>query len=282
MRSSSTVAAVPRKILRNLRALVQMPPEARRLKMRRRGKTVVDAVLIGMLGSGMNRRSRRFYVSYFPDAVAEQGAIPRLGEAVRIWTQGKASNNAGDLARMMFLLQNAERVVAEGVPGDFAELGVHKGHSAKLLADTIATADANRRIHLFDTFEGFDDRDLDGIDASVRKQFEDTSLESVRRFVGRDETCHYHPGYFPGSAEGIPASAKFAFVHLDCDLYQPMLAALKFFYPRLCSGATVVIHDYSSGNWPGVAQAVTEFLDGKRERLILMPDKSGTAIFRKY
>jgi hypothetical protein len=58
-------------------------------------------------------------------------------------------------------------------------------------------------------------------------------------------------------------------------------AALECFYPRVSPGGILLLHDYSSGHWPGVRQAVDEFFQKLPEKPILIPDKSGTAIVRK-
>ena len=50
----------------------------------------------------------------------------------------------------------AEQINALGVPGDVAELGVYRGDFAVLLN----LAFSERRLHLFDTFDGFDERDI--------------------------------------------------------------------------------------------------------------------------
>ena len=51
-----------------------------------------------------------------------------------------------------------ERLKRDGVPGDFAELGVYKGESARI----IHLMDPSRTFHLHDTFEGFKQEDLSG------------------------------------------------------------------------------------------------------------------------
>ena len=50
----------------------------------------------------------------------------------------------------------AEQINEENIPGDVAELGVFKGDFAAL----INAAFPDRCIHLFDTFEGFDAKDV--------------------------------------------------------------------------------------------------------------------------
>lgn len=64
-------------------------------------------------------------------------------------------------------------------------------------------------------------------------------------------------------------------------LYAPTKAALEFFYPRMSAGGVLFVHDYASGIWPGVTHAVDELRAATGESLVLLPDKSGTAIIRK-
>ena len=216
------------------------------------------------------------YLAYYPDSFRCDPALPGLFAS---WTHGNRVNNNGDAPRLLTLLLNARRLVATNVEGDFAELGVWKGNSAAVLASV--SQPNSRKLFLFDTFEGFDRRDLVGLDSGRALAFADTSLKAVQRLVGDDANVIYCPGYFPDS---IPASAeenRFALAHIDCDLYEPMMAALTFFYPRLSPGGCIIMHDYSSGEWEGASRAVDEFLTEVTEQLVLIPDKSGTAVLAK-
>jgi Macrocin-O-methyltransferase (TylF) len=244
-----------------------------------RADAAVDAV--GRWSTRLNSVRLPAYLSYVPDSIRYHGRFPNYPRLVKEWTADKTRNNGGDLPRLLFLMQNTEQILAERVDGDFAELGVHLGYSAAVLAG-LASRDGKRRLHLFDTFEGFDQRDLQGVDSAVPKElFEDTSLPAVRKRVGHDDICVYYPGYFPESAGPVDPNTRFALVHLDCDLYTPTAAGLEFFYPRMEPGGLIVLHDYSNGFWPGIRQAADEFLADKPERLILAPDKSGTAAVRR-
>jgi hypothetical protein len=136
-----------------------------------------------------------------------------------------------------------------------------------------------RRFYLFDTFSGFDREDA-AIDPTrdIMAHFQDTSVEKVKAFLGDSTNLQFVPGRFPETVAAVPDQECFALVHLDCDLYQPTKAALEFFYSRMSPGGLIVIHDYSSGRWPGVAQAVDAFLADKPEHLVSMPDASGSAV----
>lgn len=253
----------------------------RRAAFQRRKDWALGSVFLGWFGTLLHRSNRFAYLSYVPDSIREYSALPEYDRLLDWWTHDNRRRNSGDIPRLLFLVQNARLVLDEEVVGEFAEVGVYKGNSSKVLKYVLQQGGPGRRLYLFDTFGGFDARDLAGVDAGVTPQFADVSLESVQRFVGDDSICDYRPGYFPESATGIDPDARFALVHLDCDLYEPMRAGLLFFYPRLSLGALVILHDYSSGHWPGTTRAVDEFLLDKPERLLLLPDKSGTAFFRK-
>jgi hypothetical protein len=155
------------------------------------------------------------------------------------------ADNGGDLPRLIAFMLNIEQVLKERVPGDFAELGVWRGNTAAVLAH-YATAGGRKTI-LFDTFSGFDTRDLTGIDADQGMYFWDTSVALVEGVVGCVGSVEYVKGYFPDTISDGHCERRYAVVSLDCDLYAPMKAGLEFFYPRMSKGALFLLHDYSGG-----------------------------------
>ena len=118
------------------------------------------------------------------------------------------------------------------------------------------------------------------MDSEQSIQFKDTSVAGVQKLVGT-EGITYVQGFFPDSARQIVMPETIAVAHIDCDLYEPMKAGLEWFYPRLAPGGMMLLHDYSSGKWPGVTRAIDEFFSNLPERPMLVPDKSGTALVRK-
>ena len=226
-----------------------------------------------------NRPGRPFYVQYRPDFETSAQGFDAAPALIESWVHGMEENNWGDLVRLYFLCENVRRLEREQVPGDFAELGVYKGCSAKVLHQLAP----GRRLWLFDTFAGFDDADAasESLRQVKRRDFGDTSLAAVRAFLGDSALINYAVGRFPQTLASVPADAHFALVHLDCDLEEPMRAGLEYFYPRVSPGGLLIMHDYGSGLWPGVTFAVDEFLRDKPERVISIPDKSGTAVIVK-
>jgi O-methyltransferase len=166
------------------------------------------------------------------------------------------------------------RLKHEGVEGAFAEVGVYRGETARIIHEM----DPSRPLHLFDTFTGFDQRDLTVENPGSENSnidFSDTGIDLVRGFIKGNEKIFFHPGYFPDTAIGL--TEKFAFVHLDADLYQPTLAGLNYFYPHLLPGGVIIIHDYNH-TWSGVEKAVNEFLATIPESLIAVPDWQGSVM----
>ncbi len=162
--------------------------------------------------------------------------------------------------RCFMLYQLSKQVAALG--GEVAEVGVYRGGSAKLLAK----ACANKRVHLFYTFTGLPaaDPNIDRMDFYGTHTFSNTSSEIVRAFLADCENIVIHEGLFPSTAKAL-ASEEFCLVHVDTDLYRPVMDCLEFFYPRTVSGGMLVFDDYEWPLTPGVKQAIQEFLAGKPE-----------------
>lgn len=224
--------------------------------------------------------TRAVFVAYHPDSHAEFGKHPAFDALFGRFTAHNRRNNAGDIPRLWSFILNIEQLDAEGVDGAFAELGVWRGNTAAVLA--YFAARAGRRLYLFDTFAGFDRRDLVGGDAANAHEFGDTSIDLVKEVIGENAgCCEFVSGFFPQSIGAEHEASRYAAVSLDCDLYEPMKAGLEFFYPRLSPGGVLFLHDYSNPRWEGVKRAVDEFCARHGQRVVLMPDKSGSAFLRK-
>ena len=218
-------------------------------------------------------------LEFRPDCHCDFKQVENYDSLFKLWVKGNRNPSCGDLSRFYALYLNVCQVLKDDIPGDFVELGVYKGNSAGILA-TIAR-NHGRHVFLFDTFGGFDERDLHGVDGKQSaQQFTDTSMAEVKQLVGTDGVT-YVQGFFPESARQVEMPEKIAFAHIDCDLYAPIKAGLEWFYPRLSPGGILLLHDYSSGHWPGATRAIDEFFEDLPEKPILLPDKSGSAVVRK-
>ncbi len=191
----------------------------------------------------------------------------------------KQEKTYGDRIRLYNIWMQIERLKKDNIKGDFAELGVYKGKTAKV----IHLCNPLRNLHLFDTFEGFPGEDL--LDEKGRaatytpRHFSDTSTEKVKAYLGDHSNIYFHQGYFPDTANAIKENT-FAFVSMDADLHHPTLAGLEFFYPRLSPGGIIMVHDYNS-DWPELMRAVDHYCAGIPSPLIPVPDADSTVLIIK-
>lgn len=187
----------------------------------------------------------------------------------------------GDNTRRDMFVLLLRTIIDNKIEGDIAELGVYRGFTAKLFHYYAP----ERTIHLFDTFEGFTNRSVITEQENTNMQvtaslFSDTSVEAVKKYLSqKNDNIQFYKGYFPESITSSIEETKFSFVHLDADLYQPIIDGLAFFYPRINPNGMIIVHDYNS--WPGARKAVDEFFSDKNEMPLPMPDRSGSVLIVK-
>lgn len=161
-------------------------------------------------------------------------------------------------------------------PMQAAECGVFRGHS--LVACLKIARDLNTPVHFFglDSFQGLpplSEEDLKAApsDAPYREKllFSETSLADVRKRVmeaGFNRQVQFLPGFFSDTLKTLPEK-RYDFVNIDCDLYDPHMECLEYFYPRLNKGGLLFFDDYHSNQFPMAGLAIDRFLKDKPEKL---------------
>ncbi len=151
--------------------------------------------------------------------------------------------------------------------GDVAECGVYTGGSAWLMCD--AARSTGKLIHLFDSFEGLSQPTaLDGDYWSRGGLRADESL--VRENLKEFGNFVLHRGWIPEPFREV-AEGRFAFVHIDVDLYEPTRDATAFFFPRLSAAGIILFDDYGFATCPGARHAVDEFFAARAEPVVRLP-----------
>lgn len=182
--------------------------------------------------------------------------------------------------RLASLRLIASEINEQKLDGEVAELGVYKGKFASEMNRLFP----NKKLYLFDTFEGFNSEDVNiensnGYSKAKVGDFSDTNMELVKDKLPYKEQAIFIKGYFPESVkEELPS---FCFVSLDTDLYKPTYEGLKVFYPKLVKGGMIIMHDYNSTQFPGVKEAVKEFCIENNAFLVPLCDMHGSAVLIK-
>jgi len=160
---------------------------------------------------------------------------------------------------------------ASAVHGDVAEFGCFWGRSAEVLATAMGRHGsqfgavdkvhgiAQRRLWLFDSFQGLP---TSTHVADLTSPHVETGVWRWRVEPGRGPTpqsimtlCAAHleqalikiiPGWYKDTLASIPAGTKFAFVHVDCDLYESTYQVLDhlFGHDMLSDGCALYFDDW--------------------------------------
>jgi hypothetical protein len=179
-------------------------------------------------------------------------------------------------SRIIFLEKLGELFKEKGVEGSVAEGGVFQGEFAR----EINRVFPEKPLYLFDTFSGFDERDIPAeqtynYSSYGQHHLDMTSVDVVLKKLPYPDVCIIKQGYFPETTAGI--TDNFCFVNLDFDLYQPIFAGLEFFHPRMAPGGIIIVHDFFNPSFKGVKAAIAEF-SRKNSELRTFPIGDGISI----
>lgn len=177
----------------------------------------------------------------------------------------------------------AEWINSRNIEGNVAECGVFRGDSAKFINRYFP----NRKLYLCDTFEGFDNGDLQYEKGENNQSFNqskfadqsffaETGVDFVMSKMIYPEKVVIKKGYFPDSV--LDVKDRFCFVNLDMDLYIPMLNGLRFFLDKMVYNGCILLHDYFSDVFTGVRQAVDMFEQERGINIIKTPIGDGCSM----
>ena len=172
-----------------------------------------------------------------------------------------------------------------GIPGCIVECGVFKGVSLLTfvkLVEILCPGDTLKRVIGFDTFQGFPSIvDKDGNPDTKRAKFqggwnaedflpflekiisitqEDSMIPRFKRVeLVKGDACKTIPEYVKKNP-----GLRISLLHLDMDIYEPTLAALKHLYPLVVAGGAVLLDEYAMDGFPGESKAFDEYFGDKR------------------
>jgi hypothetical protein len=188
--------------------------------------------------------------------------------------------------RERFVTDFAKVVYDENLQGAVAEGGVYKGDFSAYISKCFP----DRRIWLFDTFDGFDKRDVSvDVEMNVSNGTEGFYLKypHIEKAVGKladPSLARVKKGFFPESTIGDSdlEQESFVFVNIDFDLYNPILAGLRYFYPKMVHGGIILVHDFFTEYYAGSQKAVREFCKEQRIRFTPIGDGFSVAITKQW
>jgi len=183
-------------------------------------------------------------------------------------------------ARMYAIFKAVEYIVKGKIHGDFVECGVWKGGSAMVMAFTLLRMnEADRKIYLYDTFEGMampTEEDVEissgtrafGIwkrsQAGSYNKWCYASVEEVRENLLRTGYPEKNIILIKGKVEDtIPGTVPsgIALLRLDTDWYESTKHELNHLFPLLAKHGVLILDDY--GHWKGAKKACDDYFADK-------------------
>jgi O-methyltransferase len=152
-------------------------------------------------------------------------------------------------------------VINNNVDGDVVELGCYVGESSKYLMKTLLETKSEKKLFVYDSFEGLPDlsewEKNTGWRPRTLKTTEDILVSNFKKnslpipIIHRDWFKNI-PNY------KIPEKICFAF--LDGDFYDSIFDSLEKIFDNVSDGGHILFHDYERNDLPGVRAAIEDFL----------------------
>ncbi|PUE64464.1 TylF/MycF/NovP-related O-methyltransferase [Arcobacter caeni] len=207
------------------------------------------------------------YSNYF-----ESSAIPTINKLQNFTKYIRRQ----DLSR--FLAKNEIFNMQLDIPGSIVECGTYMGGGALSFGQLSSINEPynhNRKIIVFDTFEGFpevsiedknDEIDYKSGDLSTHKDIYEELKTSIQLFDKNRPLNHIEKiELIKGDAtKTIPAYIEsnkhlmISLLYLDFDIYEPTKIAINNFITRMAKGSIIAFDELNTKNFPGETMAVLE------------------------
>ena len=160
--------------------------------------------------------------------------------------------------------QTVRYIERQRLPGDFVECGCYLGGIGAFVALLCRRIGLERRIVLFDTYEGFpvgQEDALVGHKGTILGHSYGNILAHVKDNIEHVAPANGMVSYVEGDvAQTIPTSdvTAISMLRLDTDFYVSTKVELDHFYPKLVPRGVLIIDDY--GTYQGSRRATEEFV----------------------
>jgi hypothetical protein len=175
---------------------------------------------------------------------------------------------------------------ARDIEGDFVECGVWRGGLARVVTRYVDFKHLPKKFYLLDTFEGIDaslvtpeERKIFDPDALNRYHYDrrekSNAYESVKASFADLPNVELVKGRIPESLSGVKCE-KVAYLSIDMNNATPEIAAAEYFWPKMSSGAMMILDDYAGSEQYRVQrQAFDKFAADRGVQVLNMPTGQG-------
>lgn len=167
--------------------------------------------------------------------------------------------------------------------GDFVECGVNTGILSLAICEYLDFNSLDKRFYLFDTYSGIPDNQsnygesIENIKQKNKYYFD--CYELAKRNFAPWPKAHLVRGRVPDTLDTVPID-KVSYLSLDMNVAEPERAALTYFWPKLVSGAIVLIDDYGWETCEQQKAAIDGFARKVDAPVLFLPTGQGIIVKR--
>jgi hypothetical protein len=165
--------------------------------------------------------------------------------------------------------------------GDFVECGVNTGMMSVPICDYLEFNRLNKKFWLFDTYEGIPVEQMSAQERAMGREklnavYPDC-FERAKANFSRWPGAILVRGRVPDTLKDVSIE-RVSYLSIDMNIVEPEIAALHHFWPKLSSGAIVLLDDYGWNAHQLQADAMDEFARGVGVPILSLPTSQAVMI----
>lgn len=152
--------------------------------------------------------------------------------------------------------------ILNNVDGDVVEMGSFVGESSKYLMKTLEILNSNKKLYLYDSFEGLPElSEWENKDSWHKGQFKvDVELLKLN-FTQNDLPLPIITKTWFKDIREEQLPNKICFAFLDGDFYESIYDSLNKIYDKVSPGGYICFHDFEKWDLLGVKSAIDDFFN---------------------
>jgi hypothetical protein len=164
------------------------------------------------------------------------------------------------------------------LPGDFVECGVNTGIHSLAICEYVGFNALSKRFYLFDTFCGIPDEQRSAQERAHAANHEYRECYELA-------CANFAP--YPGAVlvrgkvpDTLPTVLieQVAYLSIDMNIAYPERKAIEYFWPKLATGALIVLDDYGWRGYEEQKTAMDEFARGAGVEVLTLPTGQGLLV----
>ena len=166
--------------------------------------------------------------------------------------------------------------------GDFVECGVNTGICSLAVMKYCDFNKSNKKFYLFDTWEGIpmdqftqDEKNI-GLDQAHAGSY-DSCFDQVKANFMPFPNAVLVKGRVPETLSQVNIE-KVAYIAIDMNAVAPEIAAAEYFWPKMVSGAVMVLDDYGWLHHVHQKVAFDKFAEERGVKILNLPTGQGILI----